>query len=343
MCWFRIRNGSTLEIQIVLHLASNNNYGLIKLPILPRRTRSVLTKLNGIENSYWLSYLFSSGRNPTQQQQTKQRHNTQPVSDPLTMATGVPTMAAPVVPAANPTGGPPITWEDLRSRLLDPKYSVSLQAAKDIRERIDAIPPSQTPAVLVKMIPAFTSVLSRTTRPNPDTSSNDHRIRNAVLEILSRMPMSEMLRPQAPGVVAAAMEVLAKDYEDNALLASKIFLDLHKNYRPMPQEQVQPYLDFVQLSYRSLPTSVQRNFLFTLPPAVPVKTPVSAKQQRTPTPRSSATPAVQPLTPVVSKATGKKLPSTPASTAPTKTPVADEAGVEGCFFPVALETTGVKG
>ena len=58
-----------------------------------------------------------------------------------------------------------------------------------------------------------------------------------------------------------AMDVLTRDYEDNALLASRIIFDLHKNYRNMPQEQVQPYLDFVLGAYRALPQSIQRNFV----------------------------------------------------------------------------------
>ena len=60
------------------------------------------------------------------------------------------------------------------------------------------------------------------------------------------------------------MDVLTKDYEDNALLASRITFDLNKTYRQLPQDQVQPYLDFVLGAYRSLPSSIQTNFRFAL-------------------------------------------------------------------------------
>jgi len=57
-----------------------------------------------------------------------------------------------------------------------------------------------------------------------------------------------------------AMRVLQNDYEDNALIAAKIVFELHKSYRPMLAKYVRPFLEFVHVSYRNLPTSVQRNF-----------------------------------------------------------------------------------
>jgi transformation/transcription domain-associated protein len=107
------------------------------------------------------------------------------------------------------------------------------------------------------LLPAFSTILTHRTTPSPDGTSTEHRLRNTVLEVISRMPGNEVLRPHAPHLVAVALDVLNRDYEDNALLASKIIFDLYKVYRSLPQDYVQPFLDFVVSSYKTLPGAVR--------------------------------------------------------------------------------------
>jgi len=85
-----------------------------------------------------------------------------------------------------------------------------------------------------------------------------YQLRNTILEIISRMPSNEVLRPHAPHLVAVALDVLIhrRDYEENALLASRIIFDLYKAYRSLPQDYIQPALDFVVLAYKTLPGAV---------------------------------------------------------------------------------------
>ena len=76
-------------------------------------------------------------------------------------------------------------------------------------------------------------------------------------------------------LIKIAMDVLHRDYEENALVAGRLVFDLHKSYRPgrgggaaagnsyatsALSESVQPYLDFVLQCYRGLPGSVISNF-----------------------------------------------------------------------------------
>ena len=114
--------------------------------------------------------------------------------------------------------------------------------------------------MLSALLPAFSSILAQRTRPSPDLSSTENKLRRTVLEIISRMPSNEVLRPHAPHLVALSIDILNRDYEDNALLASRVIFDLYKVYRSLPQDYVQPYLDYVISSYRSLPMAIQRNF-----------------------------------------------------------------------------------
>ena len=85
-----------------------------------------------------------------------------------------------------------------------------------------------------------------------------YQLRNTILEIISRMPSNEVLRPHTPHLVAVALDVLIhrRDYEENALLASRIIFDLYKAYRTLPQDYIQPALDFVISAYKNLPGAV---------------------------------------------------------------------------------------
>ncbi|KAL3934107.1 MAG: hypothetical protein SGBAC_010097 [Bacillariaceae sp.] len=194
------------------------------------------------------------------------------------MPTATPALPTPAEtqPHTPPKDGPAPTagatsWEPVRKRLLGTDIKVALQAAMELREGIEIVHTVEFPILLSALLPAFTSILTTRTTPNPDINSPDRKLRNVVLEIICRMPSNEILRPHAPHLVAVALDILNRDFEENALLASRIIFDLYKVYRTLPQDYVQPYLDFVLNSYRILPTSVQRNFLFpalaTVPPS----------------------------------------------------------------------------
>lgn len=74
----------------------------------------------------------------------------------------------------------------------------------------------------------------------------EHKLRNVVLEVLNRLPHNEVLRPYVPELLRLALQVLGSDNEDNAIIALRIIFDLHKNFRPHLEQQVQPFLDFVR-------------------------------------------------------------------------------------------------
>ena len=162
-----------------------------------------------------------------------------------------------------------MNWEPVRQRLLGPDLADALEAATELREGIEIVHTVEFPLMLSALLPAFSTLLAHRTIPSPDTSTVEHKLRNVVLEIISRMPTNEILRPHAPHLVAVALEILNRDYEENALLASRIILDLYKAYRTLPQDHVQAYLDFVLNSYRALPASVKGNFSFTALEVVP--------------------------------------------------------------------------
>jgi transformation/transcription domain-associated protein len=231
-----------------------------------------------------------------------------------------------MAPSAAPEGGAVLSgsmnWEPVRKRLLGPDLKDALLAATELREGIEIVHTVEFPLMLSALLPAFSTILAHRTSPSPDTTTIEHKLRNVVLEIISRMPSNEILRPHAPHLVAVALDILNRDYEENALLASRIVFDLYKVYRSLPQDYVQPYLDFVQNAYRALPTSVQRNFLFPAlaagpPPDSQLKSgsaafDISALEEKE-SETDMLTPAKGSSTPIDTAATGAPAMTSPSS------------------------------
>lgn len=149
-----------------------------------------------------------------------------------------------------------MNWEPVRSRLMGSDLDDALAAATELREGMEIVHTTEFPLLLSALLPAFSTILTHRTSPTQDTTTTQHKLRNTILELLSRMPSNEVLRPHASHLVAVALDVLKRDYEENALLASKIIFDLYKIYRSLPQDYVQPFLDFVVSAFRNLPLAV---------------------------------------------------------------------------------------
>lgn len=159
--------------------------------------------------------------------------------------------------------GGSVNWEPLRQRLVGPDLEDSLKAAQELIARLETHPSTSSQEfslMLSALLPAFSSVLAHNTKPTANTNSTEDRVRQAVLEWIGKLPSNEALRPHAPHLVAVAMDVLTRDYDDNAVAASRILFDLYKTYRTLPADFVQRYLEFVASLYRGLQTAVMRNF-----------------------------------------------------------------------------------
>jgi transformation/transcription domain-associated protein len=114
------------------------------------------------------------------------------------------------------------------------------------------------------LFPAFRTILLRSPATHP-ADGVDVRFRHLVLEIMNRLPNNEVLRPYAPELLRIATETLSRDTEENALTCLRIIFDLHKNFRPALEGEVQCFLDLVQRIYRLLPTSINKAFFISLP------------------------------------------------------------------------------
>lgn len=106
---------------------------------------------------------------------------------------------------------------------------------------------------------AFSAILYQITKPQ-SVDNPEHKLRNIVVEILNRLPHSEVLRPFVQDLLKVAMHVLTSDNEENGLICIRIIFDLLRNFRPSLENDVQPFLDFVCKIYQNFRLTVSHFF-----------------------------------------------------------------------------------
>eukprot|EP00958_Prasinococcus_capsulatus_P028071 scaffold6247_cov416-Prasinococcus_capsulatus_cf.AAC.17 len=88
------------------------------------------------------------------------------------------------------------------------------------------------------------------------TDNNENKLRSVLLEILNRLPQNDVLKPYVQELLETCMQALRTDNEDNAITCLRVIFDLHKNYRPSLEREVQPFLDFVCNIYKGFADTV---------------------------------------------------------------------------------------
>lgn len=106
---------------------------------------------------------------------------------------------------------------------------------------------------------AFSVILLEITKPQL-VENPEHKLRNVVIEILNRLPHSEVLRPFVQDLLKVSMQVLTTDNEENGLICIRIIFDLLRNFRPTLETEVQPFLDFVCKIYQNFRSTVSYFF-----------------------------------------------------------------------------------
>jgi transformation/transcription domain-associated protein len=133
-----------------------------------------------------------------------------------------------------------------------------LQLATEIRDNIEIVHTAEYRNFLQFLFPVFYNILRQGTAQFIDGS--EQKLRNIILEILNRLPNNELLRPYVQNLLKLCMYLLEVENEENAIICLRIIIDLHKNYRPSLEGEVQPFLDIVQKIYSELPKTVQITF-----------------------------------------------------------------------------------
>ncbi|KAL6045043.1 putative transformation/transcription domain-associated protein [Balamuthia mandrillaris] len=178
------------------------------------------------------------------------------------MAT-TPVGAGAVVSAGGGGNGAPrptTNVEDLARRFMAAREDAAtqLQIVTEIRDNVEIVHTGEYPNFLKYLFPIFYNLLRQ---GQPELGDGpEQKTRNTVLDILNRLPNNEHLKPYAHNLLKLSMYLLEVENEENAVICLRIIIDLHKNYRPMLEEEVQPFLDIVQKIYSELPKTVRLTF-----------------------------------------------------------------------------------
>ncbi|KAK8653078.1 hypothetical protein V6N13_127093 [Hibiscus sabdariffa] len=152
-------------------------------------------------------------------------------------------------------------FEQHSRHLMEPDLPIQarLQMAMEVRDSLEIAHTAEYLNFLKCYFRAFSVVLVQITKPQ-FTDNPEHKVRNVVVEILNRLPHSEVLRPFVQDLLKVAMQVLTTDNEENGLICIRIIFDLLRNFRPTLENEVQPFLDFVCKIYQNFRLTVSHFF-----------------------------------------------------------------------------------
>lgn len=152
-------------------------------------------------------------------------------------------------------------FEQHSRHLVDPDLPIQarLVMAVEVRDSLEIAHTAEYLNFLRCYFRAFSVILVQITKPQ-FTDNPEHKLRNIIVEILNRLPHSEVLRPFVQDLLRVAMQVLTSDNEENGLICIRIIFDLLRNFRPTLENEVQPFLDFVCKIYQNFRSTVSHFF-----------------------------------------------------------------------------------
>ena len=139
----------------------------------------------------------------------------------------------------------------------------------DVREKADVM------AEIKEMIEVFVNVdfaafvhavvpvqieLLRTTPCVFMSDAAEQRLRHGIIEAIYRYPQHEALRTHAETLMQVMLRTVREDNEENAAVAFKVIIDLHRSFKTVLQGQVQPFLELVQQLYMNMGRAVAEAF-----------------------------------------------------------------------------------
>lgn len=88
----------------------------------------------------------------------------------------------------------------------------------------------------------------------------EQRLRHGIIETIYRYPQHEAAKPHAERLMQVMLRAVKEDNEDNATIAFKVIIDLHRSFKSVLQSQVQPFLELVQQLYLNMRSAVAEAF-----------------------------------------------------------------------------------
>jgi transformation/transcription domain-associated protein len=123
-------------------------------------------------------------------------------------------------------------------RCVDLKSKVA--TATELRDIIDAAKDPESARVIPHMIPVLLDCL-RSGEPSYQKESLEYAFRKTVLEVLHRIPINDVIRPQAHAFFSGMLHVIRTDNEENAIICCKISLEMARSLRPLADDLVKEW------------------------------------------------------------------------------------------------------
>ncbi|XP_058799221.1 transformation/transcription domain-associated protein [Phymastichus coffea] len=163
------------------------------------------------------------------------------------------------------------TYRSHVTLLADPnaKDETKLKAAQEMSENFEVILSSpQYPSFLDHMMKNFLKILQEG-EPLFISEYNIQLVRKLILEMIHRLPTNDHLRPYVKQILSLMLKLLETENEENILVCLRIIIELHKQYRPTFNPEIQNFLQFVKSIYSELPKNLPK--IFEPRPAIRVK------------------------------------------------------------------------
>ncbi|KAG5328830.1 TRRAP protein, partial [Acromyrmex heyeri] len=154
------------------------------------------------------------------------------------------------------------TYRSYVTMLADPvsKDELKLKAAQELSENFEIIMcSSQYAGFLDHMMKIFMKILQEG-EPHFISEYNIQQVRKLILEMIHRLPSNEYLRPYVRQILTLIFKLLETDNEENVLVCLRIIIDLHKQYKPTFNPEIQYFLQFVKSVYSELPKNLSKIF-----------------------------------------------------------------------------------
>lgn len=134
-----------------------------------------------------------------------------------------------------------------------------LQMVREIRRCLDVTYSPDYYDFLKCYMKPFAIILFHLTKPQ-FLGNTENKIRYVVIDILYRLPHTEVLRPFANDILRVVVHVLVSDNEEVGLQCTHIIFDIVRHYRPESNGELQPFFDFVVQMYQNFKQTVTKFF-----------------------------------------------------------------------------------
>ncbi|XP_053373271.1 transformation/transcription domain-associated protein-like isoform X1 [Mercenaria mercenaria] len=155
------------------------------------------------------------------------------------------------------------TFKSYVALIADPTPGIAekkLKAAQELSENFETVVSSpQYPQFLADAVRVFMKILEDG-EPQFIADQNLQQLRKLLLEIIHRIPSNEHLKKYVQQILSLMFKLIKVENEENVLVCLKIIIELHKQYRPQMNEEIQDFLKFVNQIYTNLPTHLNKIF-----------------------------------------------------------------------------------